>query len=153
MCVCFSLSTAWAENDVKYKRRTYEIAVFNQETAEKEISEARYVYAFKLANQELNLGNSCDNNECFFNPNTGEYAISNYIQKKGKTKYYAIIFSEERAKLIRFKLSENDNILNHLPGFEYADINEVGFVGYCSKAGYANAKRKDKHNSMIVFIK
>ncbi len=153
VCVCFAISTAvCAVNDGKnipYNGETFTVSVFNQDVAEKEIASAKHVYCFKLADFELNIGNTADNWDCMINPHTKEYAITNYIRTEGKTLWYAIIFSETGARMIEFNPSTKD----HLPGFEYADPSEVGFVGCCSKAGYANADLNGVHNSIVVFIK
>ena len=152
MClIIFAASNTYAANkEIIYAGKAYKINVFNQDVAEKEIGAAKCVYAFELAEFNLNSGNTAESLECLYNTNTEEYAITTYIKdQKGIIEWKAIIFSSKGAKMIKFDPKTKEQ----LAGFEYADPTEVGFVGYSSKAGYANANHNDKHNSLIVFIK
>ena len=155
MCVCFAVSTVCSANNgknIEYKGKTFEISVFNQEIAEKEISNAKHVYGFEIADFDLNIGNTDENLECMYNNTTREYAVTTYVKdKKGTTRWIAIIFSSNGARMIEFEPTTRE----HLAGFDYVDpcSNEMGLVGYCNKAGYVHAICNGKLNSVIVFIK
>ena len=152
--VIISVSNLHAANDgknVRYNGKTFEIEVFNQDVAEKEIASAKHVYAFQIAEFGLNQGNSDDNWDCLFNSATGEYAFTNYVKSEDKVTWIAIILSPNGARMIEFNPSTKD----HLTGFDFVDpcTNEMGFVGYCTHVGYANASHNGVHNSVIVYIK
>lgn len=153
-CVIFMVSNACAANDSKtivYNGKSFEIEVFNQDVAEKEIASAKHVYAFQIAEFGLNQGNSDDNWDCLYNKETKEYAFTNYVKSKNKVTWIAIILSPNGARMIEFNPSTKD----HLTGFDFVDpcTNEMGFVGYCTHVGYANASHNGVHNSVIVYIK
>jgi hypothetical protein len=149
------VSNLHAANDgktVRYNGKTFEISVFNQEIAETEISNAKHVYAFEIADFNLNMGNTDENLSCMYNNTTQEYAVTTYVKDDEKgTKWLAIIFSPNGAKMIEYDPTTKD----HLPGFNNVDIctKEMGLVGYCNKAGYVHAICNGKLNSVIVFIK
>ena len=138
-------------NLVVYKGESFEISVFNQKVAKREIKKAKYVYCFEVADFNLDQDNCSDSWDCFFNSFTGEYAITNYVKSGESIKWVAVIFSKNGARLEEFTPTTKD----HLKNFEAVDpsTKEIGLVGYTSKAGYCNAKHNDKHNSIIVFIK
>ncbi|MBE6453508.1 MAG: hypothetical protein E7017_01305 [Alphaproteobacteria bacterium] len=131
---------------VTYAGDVFEISVFNQEDAEKIITNARAVYAFQVADCNLSVGprgNTSDHNECFKNSKTGEYAVESWYKKDGKYIYSYIIFSLNGAR-----------VENTLPeGFEMADYEEIYLVGYGQKAGWSTANLNGVHNSIVVFIK
>ena len=149
VCTLVSFS-AFAASDsskyVTYEGKTFEIAVFNQEDAERIIGSAKAVYAFQVADCDLTVGprgNSSDHCESFKNAETGEYAVEVWYKKDGKYIYSYVIFSLKGAR-----------IENTLPnGFEFCEYSEFSIVGYGQKAGWCPANLNGVHNSMIVYIK
>ena len=147
VCALFVVSNLFATSSsdkfVSYNGQNFEISVFNQKEAEKEIAEARKVYAFCVSPVSLNIRNSSEDFMCYFNSATQEYAVEIRVKIEEKVKVDYIIFSERGAKMVETLPS----------GFDFADVNEVGFVGYATKAGYCNAALNGVHNSLIVYIK
>ena len=156
--IMLSVSTVCAANDtitidrafvdgasVVCQGKMFFISVFNQETAENEINNAKAVYAFQIVDFNLNQGNTGEEHIGLYNPRTSEYAVTNYVKYDDKIIRYAIIFSENGAKLIK------DVKFSHLEGFQSS--NKIGYTGYCAAAGYASANLNGVHNSVIVYIR
>lgn len=131
---------------VTYNGNVFEISVFNQDVAEEVIAGAKAVYAFQVADCTLSVGpngNTSDHNDCFYNSETGEYAVESCYKKDGKYIRNYVIFSLNGARME-----------NSLPeGFKMADYDDISFVGYGKNAGWSSADLNGVHNSIVVFIK
>lgn len=153
LVVFVTVSNTYAKpgDHVTYNGKTFVVYDYDQDRAIKEISNAKHVYCFEVVNFEFENANINENWDTMYNASTDEYAVVNHIFHKDEMlRYgYAIIFSSNGARMEKFELSTKD----YLPGFEYANPSEVGWVGYSKKAGYCYAKCNGMYNSLIVYIK